>query len=429
MAAEDREKARLAIPSKIRQELPLRPFHRVYLRSDGRPVRLEIHENLLRDSRGEVIGIHSVLLDVTQRYLAEMLDRDRWKVSEMMAQQQPLDRVLATIAAMIGHQDETLVCIPIRLNEQRFEPVCTDGKLEHLCELISGLGREAFSIWPVNEFRVSKFDLADLSGSLNFGEVAAAAQHLGMKSSWSIPITSSAQQPLGLLLTFSPHTDEPAPQEHKMLEASSRISALAIEHRYLTDLLAFQASHDCLTRLPNRSTFEMRLQEALAQADRQGEQLALFYVDLDRFKDVNDTFGHSGGDELLRQVAARLRRCVRHTDVLARIGGDEFSFLLSGVRDPAEANRLAEGILRAFDSPFDISGWPIQVTASIGISFYPRDGLDAPTLQRNSDTAMYRVKNTGKNSFGCYAVDEKLSGISSQLSAALHVSSRLTADS
>lgn len=101
----------------------------------------------------------------------------------------------------------------------------------------------------------------------------------------------------------------------------------------------------------------------------------------------------------------RLRLSIRRTDTLARIGGDEFSLLLTGLRDAAEANRLAEAILLAFHSPFDIGGWQVHITPSIGISFYPRDGLDAPTLQRNSDTAMYRVKNTGKNSFRCYGGD------------------------
>jgi diguanylate cyclase (GGDEF)-like protein len=192
-----------------------------------------------------------------------------------------------------------------------------------------------------------------------------------------------------------------------LLEAASRKGALAIEHQYMTDLLAFQAGHDCLTRLPNRSSFEARLQDAIVQANERGEQLALFFVDLDRLKDVNDTCGHCGGDELLRQVAVRLRRCTRHTDMLARVGGDEFSLLLTALGETSEAGRLAEVILRAFHAPFDVGGWQVHVTPSIGISFYPRDGLDAPTLQRKSDTAMYRVKNSGKNSFWCYAKDEK----------------------
>ena len=405
LAPEDRETARAAIRAKVNQELPLRPFNRIYLRPDGHRVRVEIHENLIRDHHGEVSGIHSVLLDVTQRHLAETLDHDRRELSEMIAQQQPLCRILSGIAAMISHQDEGLLCIPLRLDEAQLEAVWGDSNAQQLCGVIGELGSQALSIWPANGFRVSHLNITGLSGNQIFGEFAAAAARLGMESCWSIPIISSSRQSLGLLLVFSPRAGESTPQEKMLLEAASRTAAIAIEHRYLTDLLAFQAGHDSLTRLPNRSSFEARLQDAIAHASKHGEQLALFYVDLDRFKDVNDTFGHCGGDALLRQVATRLRRCIRHTDMLARIGGDEFSLLLAGLRDTSEANRLAEVILRAFQTPFTIAGWPVHVTSSIGISFYPEDGLDAPTLQRNSDTAMYRVKKTGKNSFRCFAGD------------------------
>jgi diguanylate cyclase (GGDEF)-like protein/PAS domain S-box-containing protein len=407
MVAEVRAEAQTAMRAKIDQDLPLRPFSRVYLRRDGRRLRLEIHEKRLRDNDGLIIGLHSVLLDVTQRHLAEMLDRDRWKVSEMMAQQQPLDHILLTIGAMISHQDETLSPIPVQFKEQRLEPICSHVAFEQLCQEIRDLGNQSVSLWPLEEFRVTHHAVVELSEGDRYRDLATAASRLGLQSCWSLPILSSEQKPLGLLLVFSQHTAEPTFQEQKMLEASSRISALAIEHRYLTDLLAFQASHDCLTRLPNRSSFEAKVQDAIVEARERCEQLALFYVDLDRFKDVNDTFGHSGGDELLRQVASRLRRCIRHTDTLSRIGGDEFAVLLTGLRDNSEAKVLAEIILRAFHVPFEIAGWQIHVTPSIGISFYPDDGVDAPTLQRNSDTAMYLVKNAGKNNFRCYASDDR----------------------
>ena len=408
---EDREIARAAIDAKVHEKLALHPFHRTYLRPDGRRVRLEIHENLRRDETGRVIGIHSVLVDVTQRHLAEMLDRDRRKVSEMIAQQQPLDRILGSISLMINHQDEALRCIPLRLVREdeghRLQPACAGDCSETLALAVRDLARDAFSLWPSGVFRVNHSLIPELAAKPASARVAAAATLMGVQSCWSIPILSSSQSPLGMLLVFSPRAAEPTVQEKRLLEAGGRLAAIAIEHRYMTDLLNFQASHDGLTRLPNRSTFETRLEEAIARARAHYEVLAVLYVDLDRFKEVNDTFGHSGGDELLRQVAVRLRGCIRHTDLLARIGGDEFSLLLPGLCETAEANRVAEAILDAFHLPFDIAGARVSVTSSIGISFYPKDGLDATTLQRNSDSAMYRVKNAGKNSFRCFTPESR----------------------
>ena len=365
----------------------------------------------MRDEDGKVIGIHSVLLDVTQRHLAETMDHDRSELSEMIAQQQPLDRILRGISRMISHHDENLCCIPLRLvredEEPSLEPVSNGEAPETLCRAIRDLGKEAFSLWPFQGFRVSHLNILELAGKPAAGAFAATATKLGFKSCWSIPIVSSSENLLGMLLVFTPRMAEATAQDRQLLESASRVAAVGIENRYLTDLLAFQASHDSLTRLPNRNSFEARLEVAISHAHEHGEQLAVFYVDLDRFKEVNDTFGHGGEDELLRQVAVRLRRCLRQTDMLARIGGDEFSLLLPGLCDAAEASRVAEGILQAFRAPFDIGGCEVTITSSIGISFYPKDGLDATTLQRNSDTAMYRVKNTGKNSFRCFAGDAR----------------------
>jgi diguanylate cyclase (GGDEF)-like protein/PAS domain S-box-containing protein len=411
LADEDREVAMKAIASKVNEQVPLHPFQRTYVRRDGRMVLVEIHENLLRDAAGSVIGIHSVLLDVTQRHRSELLDRDRREVSEMIAQQQPLDRILLGVSRMISHQDESLCCIPMCLatdeEARRLEPGVCGETAEELSDAMRQLGSEAFLLWPVEGFRVSCRSLTELAGSATSAALAEKAAGLGMRSCWSIPILSSSRNALGVLVVFSALSTEPAAPEIQLLEAASRLAAIAIEHRFMTDLLAFQAGHDSLTRLPNRGTFESRLESAIAQVKLDGDELAVFFVDLDRFKQVNDTFGHGGGDELLRQVAGRLRGCIRHGDTIARVGGDEFSLLLPGLGEPDEANRVAEAILQAFRRPFEIGGVEVGVTASIGISIYPRDGLDATTLQRHSDTAMYRVKNSGKNNFRCYASESR----------------------
>lgn len=160
-----------------------------------------------------------------------------------------------------------------------------------------------------------------------------------------------------------------------------------------------QANHDALTDLPNRVLFNDRLSLAILHAQRRKQSLVIMFLDLDQFKRVNDTLGHSAGDELLVKVADRLRRCIRQDDTVARVGGDEFLLLLSGITREADAAGMARKILAIIAEPFLIQKHELFVEASIGIGMYPADGADAETLVTNVDTAMYRAKETGRNSF------------------------------
>ncbi len=162
------------------------------------------------------------------------------------------------------------------------------------------------------------------------------------------------------------------------------------------------AHHDPLTELPNRLLFNARLGHALDQCSRNGKQLSLLFIDLDRFKGINDSFGHVVGDELLRQVARRLTGCLRREDTVARIGGDEFIVLLENSGKPAQVAAAAEKILASFEAPFKLLGREAFISPSIGISVYPRDGRDSGSLMRNADTAMYRAKEAGRNGYAFY---------------------------
>ena len=159
------------------------------------------------------------------------------------------------------------------------------------------------------------------------------------------------------------------------------------------------AYYDSLTKLPNRTLFHDRLGHALPRARRDKKVLAVLFLDLDGFKNVNDTCGHFTGDELLRQVADRLTRCVRENDTVARMGGDEFMVLLSALDERKHAGRVAEKIITAFQKPFGIAGQQHVVTTSIGISTYPLDGETAEDLIKNADAAMYRSKEGGRNQY------------------------------
>jgi diguanylate cyclase (GGDEF)-like protein len=166
--------------------------------------------------------------------------------------------------------------------------------------------------------------------------------------------------------------------------------------------LRFLAHHDALTGLPNRSLFRGRLEQSIHRAARHGAQIALLFLDLDRFKIVNDTLGHPIGDALLKQVATRLSEGVRASDTLARLGGDEFVVIFEDVRGPNEAAALARRLLDLFTQPFDVAGRELFLSLSIGISLYPLDGPDMDTLIRHADIAMYRAKSSGRNDFSFF---------------------------
>ena len=161
----------------------------------------------------------------------------------------------------------------------------------------------------------------------------------------------------------------------------------------------FQAYHDVLTQLPNRRLFMERLELALLAARRARANVGVLFIDLDRFKSINDTLGHSVADRLLVEVAQRLRSCVRQTDTVARHGGDEFTVILPDLNQPEDAAQVAEKILERVVEPVAAGTAVMEVTASIGIAVYPYDGTDIDTLLRNADDAMYRAKQAGRNTY------------------------------
>ena len=167
--------------------------------------------------------------------------------------------------------------------------------------------------------------------------------------------------------------------------------------------LDYMAHHDPLTALPNRLLFHDRLMHAVQRAARNDEQLAILFIDLDRFKNVNDTLGHHIGDELLKQVAAALEKRLRDGDTLARLGGDEFIVLLENVEGEFGAGHVAEKLMAMFEEPFMVSDYELFVTGSVGISLYPNDATDLNMLIRNADVAMYQAKARGRNGYQFYA--------------------------
>ena len=169
------------------------------------------------------------------------------------------------------------------------------------------------------------------------------------------------------------------------------------------ELVWRQANYDALTGLPNRRLFRDRLQEKLKKARRTGRPVALLFIDLDRFKEVNDSLGHASGDLLLKQAARRISACLREADTTARLGGDEFIVMVSDLTDTRHVERVVQAIVRALAKPFDLDGETATVTASVGIAFYPDDATDGDSLIKSADEAMYAAKLRGRNCYSYFA--------------------------
>jgi diguanylate cyclase (GGDEF)-like protein len=307
---------------------------------------------VLVDENGQVAGMAGACLDITVRKRGELLEHDRGRILEMVAQNESLPLILSRIAEMLEHQRPGLDASVLLSSESR--------------------AVDAMEAAP--------------------GE-----------SCWSQSIVSAGGGALGAISLVGPVSREANDEDWQLLASGCRLAAVAIEHRELTDKLSHQAQHDALTGLPNRLLFQDRLGQALTRARRHDEQVAVIYMDLDRFKHINDTLGHSAGDDLLCQVAARLLDCIRRCDTLARLGGDEFTVVLSELGDPGDAMRAAKQMIEAMRLPFLVGNRELFVTMSLGISVFPDDGDDAETLMVNADVAMYRAKDMGRDNFQWFA--------------------------
>jgi diguanylate cyclase (GGDEF)-like protein len=197
--------------------------------------------------------------------------------------------------------------------------------------------------------------------------------------------------------------------ETRLMEANEHLVVAAIHSQTMTEAaehatleMSFKAERDFLTGLPNRALLADRLAQSITLAQRHGKKVALMYLDLDNFKDINDSFGHSVGDQLLQSAAKRLEGCIRHSDTVSRQGGDEFVVLLPEIEAARDAAVAAEKLINAMAEPHLLGDHRVNVTLSIGISLYPDDGADAEAVLTNADTAMYYAKRNGRNSYQRY---------------------------
>jgi diguanylate cyclase (GGDEF)-like protein/PAS domain S-box-containing protein len=382
------------------------PFHHEtrVVRADGQIRTLFDKVEVILDARGEVIALAGACLDITSRKRTELLEQDRARILELVAQDEPLPEILAGVIETLEHQRPDMRgSLTLWRHNHIGGTIAPSMPADYVADLHALLRSEDGKPFGFAAVSGEPLLIADTATHPTWARMQAFREAYRIHSCWSVPILSANGEVLGVLNLLGSTALECSERDQRLLESVGRLASVAIDHRELTDKLSHQAQHDALTGLPNRLLLQDRLGQALAHAQRNGQQVAVIYMDLDRFKHINDTLGHSAGDALLRQAALRLDSCVRRSDTLARLGGDEFTVVLAELDDARDAMRAAKNIVEAMRLPFAVDGRELFVTASLGISLFPDDGVDAETLMVNADVAMYRAKELGRDNFQWFA--------------------------
>ena len=341
----------------------------------------------------------------------DLLERDRRLILEQIARGEPLHVILPEVAALVEHQRPSAICAisPLRQGVRALGSGGSAGPFGSLQEDIP-LG----STTPPLSRAVEEHRLVvtlDAAGDPLWSACRETFAPHGIRACWTVPIETAGGVVLGTLSVLLPEVRQPERADVALLSGAASLASIAIEQRQLAEQLAYQARYDSLTSLPNRLSLEESLRKAVSQAAGSGACVLLAYVDLDRFKQVNDNFGHAGGDELLREVAFRLSSALADGDVLARMGGDEFCVLR--LETPGAAGRSADlpgRLLEALRTPFELRGEEVFVGASIGVSIFPDDAHDVVALQRHADAAMYAAKAMAGNGYRVFGPDVTLGG-------------------
>lgn len=254
---------------------------------------------------------------------------------------------------------------------------------------------------PLNEIVGTRFYL-DMASAADLARQVQRVIHTKEKFRGELPYVAKSGQK-----SFYDYILVPVLNKQGAVEAVAGTARDITERKIAEEKNWQRANYDLVTGLPNRRLFSDRLEQDLIHARRISVPLALLFIDLDEFKEANDTFGHDSGDILLRLAATRIRSCVRETDTVARLGGDEFTVILQDLAKPADAEIVAVKILKDLANPFQIANASIQISASIGLAFSTKDVASAEDLLRNADSAMYAAKSAGRNRFLTFSAAEQ----------------------
>jgi diguanylate cyclase (GGDEF)-like protein len=338
--------------------------------------------------------------EIEERHRADLLNRGRNRVLEMLAKNESLHATLKVLVATVTEQrsiwgaglhqvegDALLLRASVGVPEML---------MDHLQRIRADF-KDAPEAAALQQGRA--YTIEDTTQARTPWCQLLAAN--GICSAWAVPFFAPNGEPVGVMTIYSRLRALPTGRDLELLDMVCSMAALVFEHQRLHQQLLVYAYHDALTGLPNRRLGEDRLEVAITQARREESQLAVLWLDLDDFKHINDTHGHPLGDMVLQETASRIQKRLRGSDTVARMGGDEFMIILSGVQDRDSAEQTAADLHQLVIQPMRFGEVGLTITISIGISMFPGDGETAEDLKQNADTAMYQAKfeHVGTRSF------------------------------
>jgi len=359
--------------------------------------------NALRNEKGELQHTVSVLTDITDAKMHEVIQR---RVLEAMVQEGPLADVMNLLCREVERIAPEVVASVLKVDETgKLATLAAPNLPEALVQRIDQAGISA-TVWCGGAPALSD-TVVDLLTDERWAPYRHLVATTGLKACWSTPIRSKEGRVVGIFAFYFRELTRPDDFHHRLVAVCQQLCALALEREVAQSQIRQLVFYDPLTALPNRSLLHVQAEQAIATALRHQDSLAVLFIDLDRFKQINDTLGHPAGDALLCTMAKRIRDQTRNADVVGRLSGDEFVVVLPTC-DAVQATEVAERIQAALAEPFLLADVTVTPSASIGISLLPNDGQDMETLLRRADMAMYQAKTKSRGTFSFFREEMNL---------------------
>ncbi|HKB64064.1 MAG TPA: diguanylate cyclase, partial [Burkholderiales bacterium] len=405
---EDRERVKAIFRETVETGVGRRTEFR-FLLPDGSLRHIESEGRVIRDAAGKVTKVVLVSRDISERKRAEQRERMEHAVTRVLAESETLAEAIPKIVQTICETLNWDCGARWSMDERKKAITCVETwtiPVKAFADFIAEVRQLTFQ--PTHRGLVRQVWMSgtphwipDVSRDEGFQRAPLAAR-AGLHGAFAFPVLAG-NVTLAVLEFFSREIRNPDPSLLQMVRVIGSQIGQFMARKQAEENLLYVATHDTLTGLPNRYMFNQRFAHALNNAQRYRKTMALLFLDLDRFKFINDTLGHPFGDRLLQEAAGRLRMCLRESDTIARFGGDEFVALIEDFSEPGDVVSVAQKILHALRWPFMLQGETCHLTASIGVSLYPNDGTDLASLLKNADIATYRAKEQGKNNYLFYS--------------------------